>query len=295
MKNTKHNSLQPGLWLGRACVCALLLFTGCGTTKSQLATQQMLTSDAIDRTVGQIDFSVLSGQKIYFDSEYVDAFKPVGFITNKYIISSLRQQMFAAKCIVMDTKEEADTVIIEARVGALGTDEHDVTYGLPASSALNSAASVLASAPAIPVIPEISLARRQEQLGATKISVFAYDRVSRSPVWQSGTSTSTSYAKSFWILGAGPFNAERFTTGRASPVPSSATPCNKIATPEVPWCRWAKNISSLKTLRVLRFPKWRKTTRIRTEPKRRASKDNGRLRIVVKASSSFGWHGSGSC
>jgi hypothetical protein len=164
----------------------------------------MLTSDAIDRTVGQIDFSVLSGQKVYFDSEYVDAFKPIGFITNKYIISSLRQQMFAARCIVMDTKEEAD-FIIEARVGALGTDEHDVTYGLPASSALNSAASVLASAPAIPVIPEISLARRQEQLGATKISVFAYDRVSRSPVWQSGISASTSYAKSFWILGAGPF------------------------------------------------------------------------------------------
>lgn len=221
MKNTKHNSLQPGLWLGRACVCALLLFTGCGTTKSQLATQQMLTSDAIDRTVGQIDFSVLSGQKVYFDSEYVDAFKPVGFITNKYIISSLRQQMFAAKCIVMDTKEEAD-FIIEARVGALGTDEHDVTYGLPASSALNSAASVLASAPAIPVIPEISLARRQEQLGATKISVFAYDRVSRSPVWQSGTSTSTSYAKSFWILGAGPFqrgtvyNGTRFAGAKLS-------------------------------------------------------------------------------
>jgi hypothetical protein len=87
----------------------------------------------------------------------------------------------------------------------MGTDEHDVTYGLPASTGLTSAASVLSSAPAIPVIPEISLARRQEQMGATKISVFAYDRVSRTPVWQSGNSTSTSYAKSFWIFGAGPF------------------------------------------------------------------------------------------
>lgn len=185
-------------------VCALSSLVGCGTTKSQLATQQMLTSDSIDRTVGQIDFSVLSGQKVFFDSTYVDAFKPIGFITNKYIISALRQQMFAANCIVVDAKEEADYVI-EARVGALGTDEHDVTYGLPASSALNSAATAISSVPSIPIIPEISLARRQEQMGATKISVFAYDRVTKTPVWQSGNSTSTSYAKSFWILGAGPF------------------------------------------------------------------------------------------
>lgn len=193
-----------------ACCAAWLLSgvvltsLGCGTTKSQLATQQMLTSDAIDRTVGQIDFSVLSGQKVFFDTTYIDAFKPIGFLTNKYIISAMRQQMFAAKCVLVDNLEEADYVV-EARVGAIGTDEHDVTYGLPASSALNTAASVISSTPALPVIPEISLARRQEQMGATKVSAFAYHRETKLPVWQSGTSTSTSYAKSYWILGAGPF------------------------------------------------------------------------------------------
>jgi hypothetical protein len=192
---------------GRLAFLAFVLTwacTGCGTTKSQLATQQLLTSDAIDRTVAQIDFSVLSGQKVFFDSQYVDAFKPIGFITNKYIISALRQQMFGARCIVVETKEEAD-YIVEARVGALGIDEHDVTYGLPASTTLTTAASIVSSVPAIPTIPEISIARRQVQMGATKISVFAYHKESKTPVWQSGNSTASSYAKSFWIFGAGPF------------------------------------------------------------------------------------------
>lgn len=191
-------------WGGVFLGLLLLATAGCGTTKSQLATQQLLTSDAIDRTVANIDFSVLSGQTVYFDEEYIDAFKPIGFLSNKYVVSALRQQIFAARCILVDKKDEAD-YILEARIGAMGTDEHDVTYGVPASSALNTAATVLASAPPVPVIPEISIARRQEQMGATKISVYAYHRETRTPVWQSGNSTSMSYAKSYWIFGAGPF------------------------------------------------------------------------------------------
>jgi len=216
-----------------SCLLFVLICTGCGTTKSQLATQQLLTSDAIDRTVAQIDFSVLSGQSVYFDPQYIDGFKPIGFITNKYIISALRQQMFAAKCIVMETRDEAD-YIIEARVGALGTDEHDVTYGLPASSMLSTAAAIVSSSPVIPTIPEVSIARRQEQMGATKINVFAYHRESKTPVWQSGNNTATSYAKSFWIFGAGPFQRGSVYDGTRFAGARLATPFSRKSRIGVP-------------------------------------------------------------
>ncbi len=118
-------------------------------------------------------------------------------------MSSLRQQMSAAGCKLQDTADKADYVV-EARVGALGTDLHDVTYGLPASNALNAAASVISSVPAMPTIPEISVANRNDQSAAAKIALFAYHRESRLPVWQSGIATAKSTAKDTWVLGAGP-------------------------------------------------------------------------------------------
>ncbi|MBI2480983.1 MAG: hypothetical protein HYV60_20820 [Planctomycetia bacterium] len=61
------------------------------------------------------------------------------------------------------------------------------------------------NAPTIPAIPELALAKREAQLGAAKIAVFAYERESRRPVWQSGTSRARSTAQNFWLFGAGPF------------------------------------------------------------------------------------------
>ena len=63
---------------------------------------------------------------------------------------------------------------------------------------------MITSVPAIPTIPEVSLANRNDQSAAAKIAVFAYHRESRVPVWQSGVKTARSTAKDMWILGAGP-------------------------------------------------------------------------------------------
>ena len=101
-------------------------------------------------------------------------------------------------------KEDAD-YIVEARVGALGLDSHEITYGIPASNALSTAASLVPTAPPLPTIPEISFAKKKDQLAAAKIAVFAYNRKTRQPVWQSGVNEADSTAKDTWVLGAGPF------------------------------------------------------------------------------------------
>ncbi len=184
---------------------AAVLLAGCGTTKSRTATEQLLTSNAVDQAVAQIDFRPLAGRSVYFDTTYVQPVKGLGFVNAEYIISSLRQQMMAAGCRLHERQDQAE-FIVEARVGALGNDSHEVTYGIPANNALSTAAQAITpAAPPLPVIPELSVAKRDDQRAAAKIAVFAYHRESRRALWQSGISQTSSTAKDVWLLGAGPF------------------------------------------------------------------------------------------
>ncbi len=112
--------------------------------------------------------------------------------------------MTASGCLIQDSRADAD-IVVEPRVGALGTDGHEVTYGIPQNNSIGSAASVLSGVPAIPVIPEISFGKNDELSGIAKIIVFAYDRETREPLWQSGIAKAESNSSSTWILGAGPF------------------------------------------------------------------------------------------
>ena len=207
MKSDFSQPARPVPRRAPGAVCAALLalvIAGCGTTKSQTATEQLLVSDAVDRSISEIDFRALAGRKVFFDTQYIQPVKGAGFVNSEYIISSLRQQMFAANLLLQENVEDADYVV-EARVGALGMDSHDVVYGVPASNGISSAATLVPNAPNLPAIPEIALAKRNEQLGAAKVGVFAYDRRTRAAVWQSGISRANSTARDFWVFGAGPF------------------------------------------------------------------------------------------
>ena len=196
---------QTGSWCAAFIVLATLtLLAGCGTTKSRTATEQLLMSDAVDRTIATIDFRPLAYQTVYLDTRYIKSVKSIGFVNSDYVISALRQQMTAAGCLLEDKAEDAD-YIVEARIGALGTDGHEVTYGIPANNGLAQAATLVPSVPQIPLIPEISVAKKEDLMGAAKVALFAYHRESRQPVWQSGVTVATNNAKDAWIFGAGPF------------------------------------------------------------------------------------------
>jgi len=195
-----------------ACIAlSLLTFSGCGTTKSVTATEQLLMSDAVDSTISKIDFRPLTGYKVYLDTTYMaSAGKPIpgvpmqaNLVTSDYVISSIRQQLTAAGCQIVDTKDVAD-IICEARCGALGTDGHNVTYGIPAINLFGGTSTLIAAAPTLPSIPEISLAKKEVKSAASKIAVFAYDRETREPLWQSGIAQAGSNAKDTWFLGIGP-------------------------------------------------------------------------------------------
>ncbi|HAC91064.1 MAG TPA: hypothetical protein DCF63_10610, partial [Planctomycetaceae bacterium] len=226
-----RNHWALSLLSGCVVLCTCI---GCGSTKQSTATEQLLMSNAVDATVSKLDFSPLSYKKVFLDSTYLN--KPITTVSpipqplaidSNYLISSLRQQMFAAGVLLVDSREDAE-IIAEPRVGALGIDGHDLIYGVPASNAISTAATAVSGTTLLPPIPELSLARREDKMGANKIAVFAYYKDSRLPYWQSGVAQSNSDSRSTWVMGVGPFQRGSVRSGTefagSQIVPTQATP-----------------------------------------------------------------------
>ncbi|TWT50696.1 hypothetical protein Pla22_34390 [Rubripirellula amarantea] len=191
-------TIAMALWL------SLMVTGGCGTTREYNATSQLVMSDAVDRSIAAIDFRPLSGRKVYLDTSYMRQIKGESFVNADYTTSAMRQQIAAAGCLLQDSSNDAE-LIIEARIGTLGTDDHRVTFGIPENKSLGSVISLVPGAPAVPTIPEIAFARREAREAAAKVAAFAYDRETREPVWQSGVKPANATAKDTWVLGVGPF------------------------------------------------------------------------------------------
>ena len=195
-------------YLRLVILLTVLAACGCTINKSRMATEQLVVSDAVDRVVAQVDFSPLSGQKVYFDTQFLTGAKLSGSPNVEYLASSLRQQMLAYDCRLTSKLDEAD-VVVEARVGALGNDGNEATYGIPGSAAVGAAATFATGFPAGGTLPELSVGRRNHQWGAAKVGLFAYDRASRRRVWQAGVATGASQARELWLFGIGPFQRGR--------------------------------------------------------------------------------------
>lgn len=172
---------------------------GCGTTRStdtaRTATEQLLISDAIDRAVQAIDLEPLANQTVYLDESRLK-----GVTDRNYLVSTLRQHLLASGCTLKNERDEAD-FIVEARAGAVGTDRNDLLFGIPATNV----PQILPFQGVPAAIPEVPLAKRRDQRGIAKISLFAYHRETGLPVWQSGLAVRESSSNDVWVFGAGPF------------------------------------------------------------------------------------------
>ena len=182
--------------------CILLLaatWAGCGTTRftdtARTATEQLLITDSIDRAVSRLDLRALAGKKVFIDET------PVKQVTDSaYLASAVRQHLLASGGILKEKKDDAD-YILEIRAGAIGTDRHDVLFGVPATQLPTM--TMMVGAPS--QIPEIPFVKKTDQRGVAKISLFAYNRQTGRPVWQSGAIPQDSRTKATWVFGAGPF------------------------------------------------------------------------------------------
>ncbi|MGH7170195.1 MAG: DUF6655 family protein [Gemmataceae bacterium] len=191
----REDAGRRGTW---AILVFVVLAAGCGTTRtsdtSRTATEQLLISHSIDDSVSRLDFRMLAGKRVFLDAQYLDG------ITDKgYLISSVRQQLLACGCLLQEERKNA-TYVIEARAGSVGTDNNGMLVGVPQMSI----PSVMPGIPGM-MIPEIALAKKTNRRAVAKIAVFAYNRVSGEPIWQSGALQATSRERNSWLCGAGPF------------------------------------------------------------------------------------------
>lgn len=172
-----------------------LLAAGCGVTRTsdskRTATEQLMTSSAIERAVARIDCRPLAGRQVFLDASFMD---DVG--DGKYLVSTLRHQLLASGCLLADKAENAD-VIVEARAGAIGTDRCDLVFGMPGSTVSIKGNEI--------TMPDVAVAKRSEQRGVAKLSLHAYERESGRAVWQSGMENMASHVRDRWLFGAGPF------------------------------------------------------------------------------------------
>lgn len=186
---------------------SVLFVAGCGTTRwsdtARTATEQLLISDAIDRAVSDFDLRALAGKEIYLDTSRIKS-----TVDSDYLTSSLRQHALASGCILKAKLEEAEYVV-EVRSGAVGTDRNDALLGVPAT---NVPATTLTGGMAA-AVPEVSLWKKTDQRAVAKIALFAYNRETGRPVWQSGLTPEESSAKAVWVFGAGPFRRGRIHQG----------------------------------------------------------------------------------
>jgi hypothetical protein len=161
---------------------------GCGTSRftdtKRTATEQLL------------DFRALAGKKVYLDAT---RFRTA--LDAEYLDSSLRQHLAASGALLADDKNQAD-YIVEGRVGSVGTDKHEMLFGIP-ETRIPSIVPAIAGIPSN--IPEVPLVKKTEQRAVMKLGLFAYNRESGRPLWQSGLVPVESKASDIWVLGAGPF------------------------------------------------------------------------------------------
>jgi hypothetical protein len=171
------------------------------TDTQRTATEQLLVSNAIDQAISELDFRQLAGKPTFFDTQFLD-----GTVDRGYLVSSLRQQLLVSGCVLQEDRAKA-SYVVEVRSGGIGTDRHALLVGIPQMN-------VPTFVPGQPsLIPEIPLAKKTDQEGVAKIAVFAYNRLTGKPIWQSGVVKAVSTSKDTWVLGAGPFQQGTIRNG----------------------------------------------------------------------------------
>ena len=191
--------------LGGLAASMLVVVSGCGTAKvtgtARTGTEQLLLTSAWDKALHRVDFRPLTGVPVYLDTTHVTA------VDQGWVVSSLRQAMLTQGVLIRPKPEQAQ-YILEAAVGAYGTDEDSFLVGIPQTTVPN-------VMPGIPsgTIPEVTLAKRSRQQAIAKMSLFAYDRASGQLVWSSGTMLDKADTKDVYIGGFGPIKSGTISSG----------------------------------------------------------------------------------
>jgi hypothetical protein len=196
------------------CILNLLLLlvgSGCTTMKTtdtaRTAKEQLLVSNSIDQALEKVDFAAFSGRAVFLQDKYVDC------VDKNYLLGTIRHRAFGAGARVVDKQEDAD-IVLEARVGSVGTDNAETFVGLPKLSVPGP----------VPIsLPEVRLLTRANQTGTAKIGLVAYDAKTMEPLGNGGVSLARSDDNNWFVFGLGPYQNGSVRNEVASSLKSDGT------------------------------------------------------------------------
>lgn len=167
-----------------------VLCTGCASMKesdtSRTGLEQLLISSAVDESLNKVDFSPVSGAKVFLKADYLEA------VDKNYVLMSMRSRLLSHDCMLVDKADEAD-VVMEVASGGIGTDRTDLIVG----------------SPEIPLglmgsVPKINVYERKRAMGTAKLCVVATDTKTKRPVINTGYTLARSDHQHWTAFGAGP-------------------------------------------------------------------------------------------
>jgi hypothetical protein len=152
------------------CVSDSVKISGTDRTGSE----QLLLTGTADRAIGCLDFRPLAGARVYLDAEHVKA------ADADWIVFSLRRAMARQGVLLVREKGDA-ALIVEAAVGAYGTDQVDRRLSTPALVPTGFFGLTAGTTE-----PQ-AISRRNWQDAVAKLALVAFDAKSHRLVWESGT------------------------------------------------------------------------------------------------------------
>jgi Family of unknown function (DUF6655) len=193
---------------------ALLLLTlsltgGCATIRvtdpQRTATEQFLMSQAVSRSLEQLNYDALRDRKIWIETGYLSGAEQVTvngevrqrlFTTAEqaFATGELRERLLQAGARIVQEKKQAD-VIVEVRSGGIGVDRLENLIGIP-SLVIPSGFGV--------TTPELVFYKNTRQRGFASVSFVAYRADSGEYITSSGPYIGRTIRDDFWLFGAGP-------------------------------------------------------------------------------------------
>jgi hypothetical protein len=175
---------------GALLLFAALLFDGCATVRTtdpaRTATEQLLLSTAADHALRSADFTVFANRKVFLDTTYFDSYD------SKYAIGTIRDALSRAGAFLEDNVTNTD-IIMEARSGALSTDDSTYLLGIPSIGLPIPLAGPLQT-------PELAFYKSDKQYSTAKIALLAFAKESRAHVYSSGPLDGKSYDNHYKLL-----------------------------------------------------------------------------------------------
>jgi hypothetical protein len=186
----------------RAVAASLLvLASGCTSVKMtgtpRTGTEQLLLTGTWDDALALVDFGPLAGSRVFLDAQYVTA------VDKDWVISSIRRTMAEQGVLIENNKDKAQ-VILEAALGAYGTDERERKFGLPGFSivpSLTTGAAVTSSGSSA----SFNLSETNQQDAVVKASLFAYETKTGRLVWESPPLLRAHGVRDHFVVGSGPY------------------------------------------------------------------------------------------